>query len=192
MFTGIISHLGKLKKVKQSRYTFFAPKSLLKKLKKGGSIAVNGVCLTVVSLGKTTFSVDVMPETIKKTSLGDLKPGDYVNLERPVSARGLFEGHIVLGHIDQTGTIVSIRKQGNSWIFRFKAPLSVLKYLVNKGSVAINGISLTVIKTEKDSFTVGIIPHTWKKTMLHFAKPGDRVNIEVDILAKHIKKFLKG
>ncbi|RLE05292.1 MAG: riboflavin synthase [Candidatus Aminicenantes bacterium] len=192
MFTGIISHLGKLKKVKQSRYTFFAPKSLLKKLKKGGSIAVNGVCLTVVSLGKTTFSVDVMPETIKKTSLGDLKPGDYVNLERPVSARGLFEGHIVLGHIDQTGTIVSIRKQGNSWIFRFKAPPSVLKYLVNKGSVAINGISLTVIKTEKDSFTVGIIPHTWKKTMLHFAKPGDRVNIEVDILAKHIKKFLKG
>jgi len=192
MFTGIISHLGRLKEVKQSRYTFLAPKSLLKKLKKGGSIAVNGVCLTVVSLGKTTFSVDVMPETIKKTSLGDLRPGDYVNLERPVSASGLFEGHIVLGHIDQTGTIASIKKEGNSRIFRFKAPPSVLKYLVNKGSVAINGISLTVIKTEKNSFTVGIIPHTWKKTMLRFAKPGDRVNIEVDVLAKHIKKFLKG
>ncbi|MCD6148625.1 riboflavin synthase [bacterium] len=192
MFTGIITHLGRLKEVKQSRYTFFAPKSLLKKLKKGGSIAVNGTCLTVVSLGKTTFSVDIMPETIKKTSLGDLKPGDYVNLERPVSAKDLFEGHIVLGHIDQTGTIVSIRKEGNSRIFKFKAPASVLKYLVNKGSVAINGISLTVIKTEKNSFTVGIIPHTWKKTMLRFAKPGDRVNIEVDVLAKHIKKFLKG
>ncbi len=192
MFTGIISHLGRLKEVKQSRYTFLAPKSLLKKLKKGGSIAVNGVCLTVVSLGKTTFSVDVMPETIKKTSLGDLRPGDYVNLERPVSASGLFEGHIVLGHIDQTGTIASIKKEGNSRIFRFKAPPSVLKYLVNKDSVAINGISLTVIKTEKNSFTVGIIPHTWKKTMLRFAKPGDRVNIEVDVLAKHIKKFLKG
>ena len=192
MFTGIISHLGRLKEVKQSRYTFLAPKSLLKKLKKGGSIAVNGVCLTVVSLGKTTFSVDVMPETIKKTSLGDLRPGDYVNLERPVSASGLFEGHIVLGHIDQTGTIASIKKEGNSRIFRFKAPPSVLKYLVNKGSVAINGISLTVIKTEKKYFTVGIIPHTWKKTMLRFAKPGDRVNIEVDVLAKHIKKFLKG
>lgn len=191
MFTGIISHLGKLKEAKQSRYTFFAPRSLLKKLKKGASIAVNGVCLTVVSLGKATFSVDVMPETIKKTCLGNLKPGGYVNLERPVSAKGLFEGHIVLGHIDQTATIASIKKQGNGWIFKFKAPASVLKYLVDKGSVTINGISLTVIKAEKNYFTVGIIPHTWKKTMLRFTKPGDRVNIEVDILAKHIKKFLE-
>ena len=97
----------------------------------------------------------------------------------------------MLGHIDQTATIASIKKQGNGWIFKFKAPASVLKYLVDKGSVAINGISLTVIKAEKNYFTVGIIPHTWKKTMLRFAKPGDRVNIEVDIFAKHIKKFLE-
>ena len=191
MFTGIITHLGRLKAIEKNCFTFSSQKSLINKLKKGESIAVNGACLTVIKKGKSWFSVEVMPETLKRTMLGDLRLSDYVNLELPLSPNAFLSGHLVQGHADGTATIASIVKQKNSRVFRFKVSPSISRYLVNKGSVAVNGISLTIIETGKNFFTVGIIPHTWEKTMFRFGKPGDKVNVEVDIVAKYIEKFLK-
>lgn len=192
MFTGIITHLGKLEMVKEYRYTLSSAQSFFAKLGKGRSVSVNGICLTVIAFpNKNRFSVEVMPETLRRTNLGDLNLGDYVNLELSVSPQNLFDGHIVLGHIDGTGIITSIVRETNSWIFKFKVRENLSKYLVEKGSVAVNGISLTVIDAGKDFFTVGIIPTTWKKTMLQFSRVGDKINIEVDILAKYIEKLLK-
>ncbi len=193
MFTGIITHLGKLKKRKDSIFVFSTKSDFLKQLKKGDSVAVNGVCLTLISPPKkNSFCVEVMPETLKRTNLGDLKIGDYVNLELPLRPNTFLSGHFVQGHVDGKGTICDIKKEKNSWIFKFKAKREILKYLVQKGSVAVNGISLTVIDVKKDFFTVGIIPHTWKNTQLQFSKIGDKVNIEVDIISKYLYKFLKG
>lgn len=191
MFTGIINHLGKLEKIKKSVYTFSAEKSFLKKIKKGESVAINGVCLTVINKEKNRFSVEVMPETLRRTMFGELQIQDYVNLELPVSINNLFSGHIVQGHIDGVGIIESIKKMGNSRIFKFKVKKNISKYLIEKGSIAVNGISLTIIEAKRDFFTVGIIPHTWKKTMLKYSKIGDKVNIEIDVIAKYVKKFLK-
>jgi len=191
MFTGIITHLGKLEKIKNSFFTFSTQKDFLKNLKRGDSVAVNGVCLTLVSPPqKNTFSVEVMPETLKKTNLADLKIGDYVNLEKPLTPNSFLSGHFVQGHVDGRGEILSIKKEKNSWIFKFKVPKRISRYLVEKGGVAVNGISLTVIEVKDNFFTVGIIPHTFKNTQLQFTKAGDKVNVEIDIIAKYIKKFL--
>ena len=190
MFTGIISHLGKVKNIKGNEFSFSVGASFLKIIKKGSSVAVNGVCLTVVGRSsQDSFKIEVMPETLNRTVLGDLKKGDLVNLELSLSASGRFEGHIVQGHVDGKATAVNIDKEGNSFIFKFRVDKSLTSYLVNKGSVCINGISLTVIEAKNDFFSVGIIPYTWNHTMIKNLKVGDKVNIEVDILAKYILSF---
>jgi len=190
MFNGIITHLGKLETMKKNCYFFSTEKSFLKKIKKGASVAIDGICLTVIAKEKNTFSVEVMPETLRRTMLVELKIGDYVNLEHSVSANTPLDGHLVYGHIDGTAEISSIKKEDNSWIFKFKVPEKISKYLIEKGAIAVNGISLTIIEPEKDFFTVGIIPHTWKNTMLKYSKIGDKVNIELDVIAKYVEKQL--
>ena len=192
MFTGIISYLGKVKSLQNSQLSVKADRSLIKNLKKGDSVAVDGICLTVIAKPNfDTFQVEVMPETLVRTALSDLKIGALVNLELSMGIADRFAGHIVQGHIDGVATIKSIQKKGNSRIFTFKIPEKLSRYIVEKGSIAVNGISLTVIETKEDLFTVGIIPYTWQHTMLYVAKVGDQVNIEVDILAKYLEKLEK-
>ncbi len=190
MFTGIITYLGALSKRKESRFSFAAPRQLLNDIKIGSSVAVNGVCLTIVSKNSDGFSVEVMPETVRKTMLDDLAIGAQVNLELPMKINDRFEGHIVQGHVEGVGKIISITPQNNSHLFRFQVSKQIGTTIVAKGSIAINGISLTVIEAGSDWFTVGIIPYTMSHTMLSHAKKDDRVNIETDILVKYIQKLL--
>ena len=192
MFTGIVSHLGKVESINGAKFAFFAPASLIKNLRKGSSVAINGVCLTLKnSPGGRKFNVDLMPESIKRTSFSDLKEGDSVNLELAMKADRRFEGHIVQGHIDGTAKLGSVKKQGNSRLMTFAVPNLLTKYIAEKGSIAVNGISLTVIGAKGNQFTVGIIPYTWENTMIKQLKTGDKVNIEVDILAKYLEKLTK-
>lgn len=189
MFTGIISHLGKVELIRGSEFTFSTSSSFFKGFRKRGSVSVNGVCLTVIKPPKNNrFSAELMPETIKRSSFGNLKKGDLVNLELPVSVNSRFDGHIVQGHVDGVANLKFVKKQGNSRIMQFDIPRSLAKYIVEKGSISINGISLTVIDVIGNSFTVGIIPHTWGNTMLNKLNLGGKVNIEIDILAKYLEK----
>jgi len=191
MFTGIISHIGKVKSFQNNQLLVKADRSLIKQVKNGDSVAVNGVCLTVIDKRADLFQVEVMPETLKRTALGGLKSGDIVNLELAMKAADRFAGHIVQGHIDGVATVKSIKQKGNSRLFTFEVPKQLGRYIVEKGSIAVNGISLTVIDANDRIFSVGIIPYTWRHTMLSSAKVGDRVNIEVDILAKYLEKLEK-
>lgn len=191
MFTGIITHLGKVQKKSESELTIKTDTELVKKLTKGTSIAIDGICLTVVSKKADIFSINFMPETAKKTNIQYFTTGTEINLELPATVDTLFSGHIVQGHIDETGKITSIVEEGNSRIFSFTISKELNKYIVEKGSIAVNGISLTVISISKAGFTVGIIPHTWRYTMLHAAKVDDVVNLEVDVLAKYIEKLIQ-
>jgi len=192
MFTGIVSHIGKVEGIEGAKFTFSVPASFIKSLKKGSSISVNGVCLTLKnSPSGRKFNVDLMPETQKRTSFSDLKKGDSVNLEPAMKTDSRFEGHIVQGHIDGTAKLGSVKKQGNSYIMTFAVPKPLTRYIAEKGSIAVNGISLTVISARGNQFTVGIIPYTWENTMLKRLKAGDKVNIEVDILAKYLEKLVK-
>ncbi len=191
MFTGIITHLGTIQKKTDTDLTIAADTHILKKLDIGTSIAVDGICLTVVSKDKNSFSINFMPETAKKTNIQYFESGSEVNLEPPATVDTLFSGHIVQGHVDATGKIKSIEKEGNSHIFTFTIPPSLSKYIIEKGSITVNGISLTVILIDKAQFTVGIIPHTLEHTMLHSAKIGDLVNLEVDALAKYVEKIVR-
>lgn len=192
MFTGIISHLGKVDSINGAKFAFSAPASFIKNLNKGSSVAVNGVCLTLKNTpSKKNFNVDLMLETIKKTSFANLKKGDLVNLELPLRVNDRFDGHIVQGHVDRVAKLSSVKKQGNSQIMAFQIPMPLSKYIVEKGSIAVNGISLTVISSDSHSFTVGIIPYTWKHTMLSGLRIGETVNIEVDILAKYLERLIK-
>ena len=190
MFTGIITNLGKVSKKTNNKLQIEAEAALLKQLKLGTSIAINGICLTVTAKSKSSFSIKYMPETAKKTNIHYLKAGGLVNLELPATYNSFISGHIVQGHVDTIGKIIGIQKEGNSRIFTFSTPSSITNYIVNKGSITVNGIALTVINVNKNSFTVGIIPYTWEHTMLHKAKIGNLVNIEVDILAKYVEKLL--
>lgn len=192
MFTGIISHLGKVKSFKNSVLTIEAGRSLTKNLKRGSSIAVNGACLTVEKLGvQPLFTVEVMPETLKRTNLGDLKVGDLVNLELPLGAGSRIEGHFVQGHVDGVGKVKSIVREKNSHIFQIDITKALVRYIVEKGSIAVNGVSLTVIRVGPSNFSVGIIPYTFRNTNFSTLKVGDSVNIEVDILAKYVGTLLK-
>jgi riboflavin synthase len=192
VFTGIIEHLGSAEEIGDSRLVIKADSKLIAQLVVGASIAVNGVCLTVERFASpTSFAVDLLPETVRATTLGKLKPTEVVNLELPLRASGLLGGHIVQGHVDGKGTIKTITKSGDDHILEFTVAEQLLKYLVDKGSVTINGISLTVIEASKLGFSVGIIPHTWRHTMLHHAQPGDLVNVEIDVLAKYVYTFVK-
>lgn len=192
MFTGIITHVGKFKGAQNHRLTFSADKLIFKKLTQGASIAVNGACLTVCDEPKNnTFSVTLMPETVKRTTLGALQKNDIVNLELPVTPGNFLAGHIVQGHIDGTGIIKDIAFQNNNRLIKISISSALHKYIVGQGSIAVNGVSLTVIQAEKNYFTIGIIPYTWKNTALSGLKINDKVNIETDILAKYIGKLIQ-
>jgi riboflavin synthase len=193
IFTGIIEELGAVnridKGVKSSRLNIQAS-TVLEGTKIGDSIAINGVCLTVTSLGSDHFTADVMAETLAKTNLHQLRNGQRVNLERAVRMGDRMGGHMVQGHVDGIGVITELRKMDIATIFRFKTEADVLAYIVKKGSIAIDGISLTVIDVLEDSFTVSLIPHTVALTTLGFKKTGDTVNLETDIIGRYVEKLL--
>lgn len=191
MFTGIITHLGTVFNKSKTSLIIKTDKDFLTGLEKGTSVAIDGICLTVVTYNKNSFEVNVMSETANRTNIQYLQSGNLVNLELPTTANSFLSGHIVVGHIDGTAKLQDIIHQGNSRILKFSNPNSLSKYIVEKGSIAVDGISLTVIEAAKNYFTVGIIPHTWKKTALHTIKVGDAVNVEIDILAKYVEKLLK-
>lgn len=189
MFTGIIEEVGKIKQVNPTSLEIEA-KTVLEDTKIGDSISVNGVCLTVINKNNDSFTADVMPETLRRSSLGDLKRGSHINLERAMPANGRFGGHIVSGHIDGTGTVSAINKEGNAHLIKIKAGPDLLKYIVSKGSIAIDGISLTVADVTDSDFTVSIIPHTGSETTLLNKQIGEQVNLENDVLSKYVEKLL--
>lgn len=193
MFTGIIEEIGTVTAIKrtsaEARLTISSEK-IFTDLKLGDSVAVNGVCLTASLISGKSFTADVMNETFSRTSLAALKPGGHVNLERAMAADGRFGGHIVAGHADGTGTIKEIRLDGNAIWYTISTSLEILKYIVEKGSVAVDGISLTVAEVFKDSFSVSTIPHTVAETILSEKRPGDIVNLENDIIGKYIERLM--
>ena len=188
LFTGIAEETGKVKSVEQDRLIVAASK-VLQEMELGGSMAVNGVCLTITSLSVDSFSVEVMPETLRRTNIGLLSFGDIVNLERPVSLGGRLGGHLVQGHIDATGRLTAIKPEANANILRFEAPSSVMKYIVEKGFIAVDGISLTVTGKEAAFFEVSIVGYTWQNTILGKRRVGDIVNLEADIIAKYVESL---
>lgn len=193
MFTGIIEEQGILKRLKMagsSGSLEIQAKKVLEHTKIGDSIAVNGICLTVTSLQAEGFCADVMAETVRRTNLSRLEPGHKVNLERAMAADGRFGGHIVSGHIDGTGHIVKMQREENAVWVAIEAAPSIMELVVEKGSICIDGISLTVAKEEETQFEVSVIPHTGKETGLLAKKPGDMVNLETDIVGKYIKKLM--
>ena len=193
MFTGIIEEVGTLlatrKASKSESLTIEAP-YVLQDAKVGDSIAVNGICLTATSISGNTFTADVMAETMRRTSLGTLHTGSKVNLERAMAANSRFGGHIVTGHIDGTGTICEVKSDEIAVCYSIKAPEKIMHYIVEKGSVAVDGISLTVAKTTQTTFMVSVIPHTAQCTVLAYKKAGDTVNLENDCIGKYIEHFL--
>ncbi|MCR4605525.1 MAG: riboflavin synthase [Eubacterium sp.] len=193
MFTGIVEEIGTVKNIKRgtsSASLLVLAEKVLDGTKIGDSISVNGVCLTVTSLDNQSFCADVMEETMRRSSLCSLTAGAKVNLERAMPADGRFGGHIVSGHIDGTGTIKNIRKEEMAVWYDIESDSSLLKYIVKKGSVAIDGISLTVADETADHFSVSIIPHTMGNTILSEKKIGDVVNIETDIIGKYVEKMV--
>jgi riboflavin synthase len=190
MFTGIIEEVGSIVSVTAGKVTVGA-KQTLKDLQLGGSIAVNGICLTVTSIDEKSFSVDVMPETLRKTNLGLLHPGDRVNLERPIKLNGEIGGHLVQGHIDDTGRVLQITKEDEALLMRFRTEPEVMRYIVPKGFIAVDGISLTVTTKDTDTFGVSIVGYTREHTILADRKPGDLVNLEVDIIGKYVAELQK-
>lgn len=193
MFTGIVEELGSVRQITRTRNNqriSISCKKILGDIHLGDSIAVNGVCLTVVDYDSSGFWADVMNETFSRSSLGSLVSGSAVNLERAMSAQGRFGGHIVSGHIDGTGIIRNIRKDANAVWFEISSDKKLLDYIVEKGSIAIDGISLTVAGVTNTSFQVSVIPHTLDVTTLGKRKRGDLVNLENDVIGKYIKKFV--
>jgi riboflavin synthase len=191
MFTGIIEEIGAVARKSGPDLAIMA-ESVLDGMRIGDSIAVDGVCLTVVEMTDRTFVVQVSPETLQRSTLGRLRPGHAVNLERAMAASGRFGGHFVLGHVDGVGRIESIQDQGPFAVWRFKAPVDVARYLVPKGSVTVDGISLTVIDPAVDTFGVALIPETLRKTSLQSKRVGEAVNLEADMVGKHIFHYLHG
>jgi len=191
MFTGIIEEVGSVRSALPGRLVIAATK-VLEDTKKGDSIAVNGACLTVTELSSDSFSVDVMPETLRRTNLGLLRPGDGVNLERPLAVGGRFGGHFVQGHVDDTGRVVSATREGEAYLLRFEAPKEIMRYIVRKGFIAVDGVSLTVVECDATSFTVSLVGYTTENTNLSGRKAGDVVNLEVDIIAKYVERLHGG
>ncbi len=195
MFTGIVEELGSVKALRRdagaARLTVSAS-TVLAGTVLGDSICVNGVCLTVVDLGKNDFSADVAVETLNVTNLGDLKIGVKVNLERALQLSARIGGHLVSGHVDSAGRIRSKREEGNGWRIVIEAPENVLRYVIKKGSIAIDGISLTVADLDKTGFSIAMIPHTAMLTTLGFKSAGESVNLEVDIIGKYVERLLSG
>lgn len=193
VFTGIIEEKGRIVSIRRgvrSSVLQIAGRRIFEDLKIGDSVAVNGVCLTVTGIADSSFTADVMSETLSRSSLGELKGNSAVNLERAMAADGRFGGHIVSGHIDGTGTISKIEKDDNAVWYTIRAPQKLMRYIVEKGSVAIDGISLTVAGTNREEFSVSVIPHTMRETVLASKKVGSIVNLENDIVGKYIERFL--
>ena len=186
MFTGITEELGKVSLLQPNKLVVKARK-VLEGTGIGDSVSVNGACLTVVEFGSDYFGVEVVPETMRRTNLGLLKVGDEVNLERPLALGGRLGGHLVQGHVDERGKVVSIRPEGDAANMHFQVPREVMRYVVVKGFIAIDGISLTVVERDETSFTVSVIPHTRQNTTLGKRRVGDTVNLEVDIIAKYVE-----
>ena len=193
MFTGIIEEVGSLKKLqKEAAGAVFeiSCKRVLEGLQIGDSIAANGVCLTATAFTSHSFTAAAMHETLRRSTLGNLHPGSPINLDRAMAANGRFGGHMVAGHIDGTGTISNIEKDGNAVWYTLQASPQILRYIVEKGSVALDGISLTVAEVRADYFKVSVIPHTLAQTALAQKRTGDCVNIENDIIGKYVEKLL--
>jgi riboflavin synthase len=194
MFTGIIEEVGKLKSIKHgansSVLTIQASK-VLEETKLGDSIAVNGVCLTVTGMDGGCFDADVMAESLRRTNLGDLTPGSPLNLERALALNSRLGGHIVSGHIDGTGTLVSFKKEDVATVVTIQTSPELLRYMLVKGSIAIDGVSLTITEVTDTTFSVSLIPHTKKETILLMKKTGDTVNLETDVIGKYVEKLLR-
>ena len=188
VFTGIVEELGAVKGLASNNLSVQA-KTVLESTKIGDSIAVNGVCLTVTELGANHFAVEIMPETRKLTNMGLLRVGDRLNLERALPSQGRFGGHFVEGHVDATGKLVRLVPEGDAVVASVSAPSDVLRYIVRKGFIAVNGVSLTVIDYDAQQFSVSLVTHTRRNTNLGVLKKGDLVNLEADIIAKYIEKF---
>ncbi|MFC1954857.1 riboflavin synthase [Chloroflexota bacterium] len=188
MFTGIIEETGKVISV-QPGIINIAAENITKGIKLGESISVNGVCLTVTKFTDESFSVDVMAETLKRSNLGLLSSGDKVNLERPLTFGGSLGGHLVQGHVDATGKLISTRWEEKALIIRFEAPPEIMRYVVEKGFIAIDGMSLTVIDRDSGSFQVSVVDYTRRHTNLTDRTMGDRVNLEIDIIAKYVEQL---
>jgi len=193
MFTGIVQQQGSVARVERdtagTRLTLDTGQ--LSGLDVGDSLAVNGVCLTVIELGSGRVTVDVVIETLDRTNLGELVPGDVVNLELPMSANGRFDGHIVQGHVDGVGEVLSVENEGDGRRMSVVAPADLMRYVVEKGSVTVDGVSLTVATLTERGFEVALIPHSLEVTTLGLRKPGEKVNLEVDVLAKYVERLLK-
>ena len=194
MFTGIIEEIGTVKNIQRNGSNSFIvieAKKVLEDVHLGDSIAVNGVCLTVTKTYGSIFQADVMNETLSRSSLGELRQGSKVNLERAMAANGRFGGHIVSGHIDGTGTITDIVNDGIAIWYTISANADIMRYIVEKGSIAIDGISLTVARVTDRDFSVSVIPHTAEMTILSIKSKGQRVNLENDIIGKYVEKLMK-
>ena len=195
MFTGIIEEIGTVRRIQKTRTAAvleIGASRIQSDMKIGDSIAVNGVCLTVTAFDSSCFQADVMHETLNRSSLASLKTGSHVNLERAMAAGGRFGGHIVAGHIDGTGRIIRTRRDDTAVWYTIQAPPAILRYAVEKGSIAIDGISLTVASLSPGAFSVSVIPHTARMTILGEKKRGDIVNLETDIVGKYVERLLGG
>lgn len=193
MFTGIVTARGSVAQIAASRggkHLTLQIGALAAPIEVGDSIAVNGVCLTVVALTDETIEVDVVAETLRRSNLGTLEVGDEVNLELPLPATGRFDGHIVQGHVDATATMASATPEGDSVLFEFSVAHDLTRYIVEKGSIAVDGVSLTVASVKDDGFVVALIPHTLEITTLGLRQPGDQVNLEFDVIAKYVERLL--
>ena len=190
MFTGLIEEQGRVLTAPRNGKLSLAADKVTEGLALGDSIAVNGVCLTVSAFSGQGFTADVMPETLHRSNLGELRTGSLVNLERALPATGRFGGHFVSGHIDGVGSLLSVRPEGNALIFSIRAAPELLRGIVEKGSVAIDGISLTVVEVTETLFSVSVIPHTAAVTTLAGKRPGDRLNLETDMIGKYVLRAL--
>ena len=193
MFTGIVEEMGRVELIKRGQHSAIltiGAKKVLEDTKIGDSIAVNGICLTVTSLTSKSFTADVMHETLNRSSLAKLLPGSHVNLERAMPANGRFGGHIVSGHVDGIGKIVGIKEDDISIWYRIQAKPEIMRYIVEKGSITIDGISLTVAAITDEDFSISAIPHTVSQTILKEKREGDVVNLETDILGKYVEKLV--
>lgn len=193
MFTGLIEELGKIAAIdahEAGSRIIIGASLVTSDIHNGDSIAVNGVCLTALDVSSTSFSADVSPETLDRTTLGQLNVGSPVNLERAVTPATRLGGHIVQGHVDGRGTFISAVQEGDFWTVRIGFPLEMAKYLVYKGSVTVEGISLTVSALGLDHFDIAVIPKTWELTNLSSLRPGDAVNIEADVIARYVERMM--
>lgn len=191
MFTGIVEEVGSIAEKTPTRLVVRA-QTTLEGTRVGDSISINGACLTVVELRDGTFAVDVVPESLRRTNLDKIAPGDPVDLERAVAVGDRLGGHMVQGHVEATGDVVSLQPDGEAVIMEFQAPPDIMRYVVAKGFIAVDGISLTVVGCGSTSFTVSVIPYTLENTVLGSRRAGDRVNLETDIIARYVERLMKG